>query len=575
MLRRKKKRLLSYFIILLSVGMISACADNLKELFHPSDKAPVISPLATKLGFSKERPLVMGMNTSYAPLQYVDDKGTPSGYDVEFTKILMNRMGIPYTFSPNIWDKMSPGIIEGKYDVGMLVYSSYRKDLTNYSHAVFRMYYQIVYRKKDYTDFDFRHLKGKTIAYMKSRPIGLMLKNAEANDVSITDLSEAFRDLAAGKYDGLICYRFQAQYNISTLHLEKQLQTEELSLEPREYCYASHDPRLINAINAELRRMDEEGIIDEVYGDNVLTQFGSIKVPLWIWGVLMLLTIIYLAIYSINRHRYSKRLQQAHQQLQSAYDQMAEKNEQLQIANARAEESTRMKSNFIKQISHEIRTPLNILSGFTQILTSPGIKLSEKDQSEASQQIIKSTDRITGLVNKMLELSDISSQVVLARNDKTTPLKIAQQAIKASGIGDADHLSFVLQQEVGAECSFYTDLRAAVRIVELLLDNAIKFTRPSEAYLSQNQEQQKEQVTMTVGADGNTVCFTVDDTGIGIPPEEAEHIFNEFVQLDEYYNGTGVGLTVARSLARRLGGDVKLDTNCPNITRFIVTLAKK
>jgi hypothetical protein len=48
----------------------------------------------------------MGMNTSYAPLQYVNDQGAPSGYDIEFTKILMRRMGIPFTFSPNHWDKM-------------------------------------------------------------------------------------------------------------------------------------------------------------------------------------------------------------------------------------------------------------------------------------------------------------------------------------------------------------------------------------------------------------------------------------------------------------------------------------
>ena len=118
---------------------MSACGDSLKEFFNPSDDDFVVSPLAETLGFSKERPLVMGMNTSYAPLQYVDGRGTPSGYDVEFTKKLLERMGIPYTFSPNHWDKMSPGIIEGKYDMGLLVYSPYRKELTNYSQAVFRM----------------------------------------------------------------------------------------------------------------------------------------------------------------------------------------------------------------------------------------------------------------------------------------------------------------------------------------------------------------------------------------------------------------------------------------------------
>ena len=560
-------------LLLLGVVLCTACNDSLEELFRPTEKEPVVSPLAIKLGFSKERPLVMGMNTSYAPLQYVDDHGTPCGNDVEFTKRLMQRMGIPFTFAPNHWDKMSPGIIEGKYDLGLLVYSPYRKDLTNYSNAVFRMYYQIAYRKKDYADFDFRNLRGKTIAYMKSRPIGLMLTDAGAKDVRITDLGAAFKELAEGKYDGLICYRFQATHFINLLHLEKQLQTEELSLEPREYCYASHDKQLIEAINDELRKTETISIIDEVYGDNVLTQFGVIKIPAWVWLLGVLLTFLFLVIFSINRYRLSKRLQQAHDKLQEAYLGLAEKNVQLKIANERAEESTRMKSNFIKQISHEIRTPLNILSGFTQLITTTTVRLSDKDRIEAGEEIMKNTYRITGLVNKMLELSDINSQVVLERNDMVTPLEIADQAISASGINDARHLVFTLQTLEGSLTPFKTDQRAAARILELLLDNAIKFTRPAEAYLTQvDSSAKKQSVKLTINNSKDTVRFIVDDTGIGIPPKEAEHIFDEFVQLDEYYNGTGVGLTVARSLARRLGGDIWLDTSHTACTRFIIKL---
>ena len=562
-------------ILLAAVTMMTACSDDLKEIFAPSDESVAVSPLATELGFSKERPLVMGMNTSYSPLQYTDDKGTPKGYDVEFTKVMLKRMGIPYAFSPNHWDKMSPGIIEGKYDMGMLVYSPYRKELTNYSNAVFRMYYQIVFRSKDYENFDFRNVKGKKIAYMKSRPIGLMLKKEHAVDIPVTDLAAAFSDLAKGKYDGVICYRFQAKYEIGLLHLEDKLQAEELSLEPREYCYASHDPRLIEAINEELKRMEAEGIIDEVYGDNVLTQFGMIKIPTWVWVLLMLLIIMFLAIYSIYRYRTNKKLRAAHEQLQKAYAQLEENNEKLKIANARAEESTRMKSNFIKQISHEIRTPLNIMSGFTQLITSSGISLSEKDRKEASAQILHSTDRITGLVNKMLELSDISSQTVLQRNDEATAVQIAQQAIMDTGILDARHVAFELRKEAGANTPFRTDKRASARIVELLLDNAVKFTKPAESTVPQEQEERKERVTMTISADSRRATFIIENTGTSIPEEEAEHIFDEFVQLDEYYNGTGIGLTVARSLARRLGGDVVLDTTCTACTRFIATLGIK
>ena len=541
------------WVIAISLAIVLvSCKNGVSEFIPAFDDEPIVSPLAMELGFSKDRPLVMGMNTSYAPLQYVNSQGLPTGYDVEFTKKLLMRMGIPYTFSPNHWDKMSPGIIGGKYDMGMLVYSSYRKDTTNYSDAVFRMYYQVVYRKKDFAEFDFRHLKGKRIAYMKSRPIGLMLKDEEADGYPITDLNEAIVDLANGKYDGVICYRFQAKYHVGLLHLSDQLKADDLSLEPREYCYASHDKRLIDAINAELKKMEAEGIVDEIYGQEVAERFGDIKIPMWVWWLLTGLVFLFMVVYVVNKNRYNRRLQSANAQLQK-------NNKALQLATARAEESTRMKSNFIKQISHEIRTPLNIICGFTQVLTTTDAELDKAEKRDMSVQIIDNAERITGLVNKMLALAEINSSVVLEREDHTSAAVIAQEAIKAAGINKASHVQFKLVKLFGAEQMFDTHLRSAVLALQQLLDNAKKFT-------------EQGQVTLKISNHEGQACFVVEDTGTSIPVYQAERIFDEFVQLDEYSDGTGIGLSIARSLARRLGGDIVLDTTYTGGARFVMTL---
>ena len=541
------------WVIAISLAIVLvSCKNGVSEFIPAFDDEPIVSPLAIELGFSKDRPLVMGMNTSYAPLQYVNSLGLPTGYDVEFTKKLLMRMGIPYTFSPNHWDKMSPGIIGGKYDMGMLVYSSYRKDTTNYSDAVFRMYYQVVYRKKDFAEFDFRHLKGKRIAYMKSRPIGLMLKDEEADGYPITDLNEAIVDLANGKYDGVICYRFQAKYHVGLLHLSDQLKADDLSLEPREYCYASHDKRLIDAINAELKKMEAEGIVDEIYGQEVAERFGDIKIPMWVWWLLTGLVFLFMVVYVVNKNRYNRRLQSANAQLQK-------NNKALQLATARAEESTRMKSIFIEQISHEIRTPLNIICGFTQVLTTTDAELDKAEKRDMSVQIIDNAERITGLVNKMLALAEINSSVVLEREDHTSAAVIAQEAIKAAGINKASHVQFKLVKLFGAEQMFDTHLRSAVLALQQLLDNAKKFT-------------EQGQVTLQISNHEGQACFVVEDTGTSIPVYQAERIFDEFVQLDEYSDGTGIGLSIARSLARRLGGDIVLDTTYTGGARFVMTL---
>ena len=276
---------------------------------------------------------------------------------------------------------------------------------------------------------------------------------------------------------------------------------------------------------------------------------------------------------SFNRLQDEHRLlQEDYAHLSMMFENMGKGYEEALNLYDQAMESSRMKTDFIQQISHEIRTPLNILSGFAQVLTS-GMELDEATRQEVTKGIVDNTERITSLVNKMLELAEAGSDNPLERNDQALAIQIAAQATEDSGISQATHLDFDLDLTPEAETVMLTTaLVPATRVLTLLLDNAMKFTHPAEAAggVSAVKEKAHAALRMTVG--GGMVVFTVEDTGIGVPSEESEHIFEEFVQLDKYYDGTGIGLTVARSLARRLGGDVRLDTDYSSGARFVYTL---
>ena len=273
------------------------------------------------------------------------------------------------------------------------------------------------------------------------------------------------------------------------------------------------------------------------------------------------------------------RLQEEHHQLQEDYahlsmmfENMGRGYEEALNLYDQTMESSRMKTDFIQQISHEIRTPLNILSGFAQVLTS-GMELDEATRQEVTRGIVDNTERITSLVNKMLELAEAGSDNPLERNDQALAIQIAAQATEDSGISQATHLDFDLDITPEAETVVLTTaLVPAARVLTLLLDNAMKFTHPAEAAGGVSAVKEKAHAVLRVAVDDGMVVFTVEDTGIGVPPEESEHIFEEFVQLDKYYDGTGIGLTVARSLAQRLGGDISLDTSYSPGARFVYSL---
>ena len=252
-------------------------------------------------------------------------------------------------------------------------------------------------------------------------------------------------------------------------------------------------------------------------------------------------------------------------------------NEELRVANERAKVSSKMKSEFIRNITHEIRTPLNIVSGFTQILTAKDIVLHEKDKRDIQQRVIENTDRITEVVDRMLELSDANSEALIERNDQTNVVDIVSQAVDHSKIalhtcsGRSTSDNIQLQRSVDSTVVFEVDqiqmvhLRTnivyAVRALSQLLENAAKFTHEGSIILSMTYTDDK-------------VRFIVEDTGIGIPADQTEHIFDEFYQLDTFAEGTGIGLTIARSIAQRMGGNLWLDTDYKEGSRFILELLR-
>lgn len=272
-------------------------------------------------------------------------------------------------------------------------------------------------------------------------------------------------------------------------------------------------------------------------------------------GVPLVIAIIFFVFYTMHRQKEIKKMAQGHRKLQKAYDQLI-------VANEKAEESSKMKMAFIQQISHEIRTPLNVLSGFVQVITDESYELGEQGRKDAAKHILTNTNRITEVVGKMLELSEATSHAAIQRNNMVTVRALATKAIDSVQEEKSPDINFTTQIDDNvAMVELKTHEQHAARALTFILNNAWKFTKKGSILLAADLSDDKK-----------FVRFIVEDTGIGIPAKESEHIFEEFVQLDEYSKGTGIGLTVARSFARNLGGDIILDITYHHGARFIMTL---
>lgn len=540
-----------WLLAFITCTLFMACSSNDDEKMQPS-------PLATHLGYDRQNPLIFSIDADYAPLEFIDENGTPQGFDVEFTGLLMKRLGIPFTYHPNTWQNVAQDILHGNVDLGMMIYSPYRKDSTNYSRAVFRLYYQVVYPKKsDDERFDFRNLEGKRIAYMNSRPVGELLTSEGAVKFSVTNLDQAMCDLVKGKYDAVICYRYQARYLINLHHFDNLL-TDDISLPPREYCYVSHNKQLIHFIDRELQKMELEGVTDDIY--TIKSTFGGIRIPSWVWYLLGGITILALIIINVIYSQSRKQLEKANMVLEKNNQELKQRNEELVIAREKALESDRLKSAFIQNMTHQIRTPLNIVTGFAQVINNDYETLSKDEMKMMVGQMMKNTDAITAIINKLIDISIQQSQHSIEKKDFVSCNSLCHEAIRRVDFTHQETVKVDVDTSVPDSLIMLTNKMILLKVLCELLSNADQFTQSGSITIGCYQPNEM------------SVCFSVTDTGQGIIEEYRTKIFTKFFKPDEFSAGLGLGLSYCQTAIKQMGGNIELDEKYTTGARFIITL---
>ena len=235
----------------------------------------------------------------------------------------------------------------------------------------------------------------------------------------------------------------------------------------------------------------------------------------------------------------------------------------IEIKAKELELASQYKSEFLANMSHELRTPLNSLLILAQLLANnkPG-NLTDK-QVEYARTIHSAGYDLLTLINDILDLSKVEAGKMDV-NVEELPLTEWVETIeqKFRHLASEKGLAFHIRVAEDVPQILKTDVQRLQQIINNLLSNAFKFTEEGEINLTMQRPADNEEVAIMDFDPAKTLAFSVADTGIGIPEDKKQLIFEAFQQVDgstsRHYGGTGLGLSISRQLARLLGGEIRL-----------------
>jgi PAS domain S-box-containing protein len=239
----------------------------------------------------------------------------------------------------------------------------------------------------------------------------------------------------------------------------------------------------------------------------------------------------------------------------------------LEIENRRVQEANRLKSEFLANMSHELRTPLNSILGFTEVLLTGDVDPASPEHDEFLGDILTSGQHLLRLINDILDLSKVEAGKLEFRPEGTTFATVAAE-VTAVVRPTAVTRDVRLIVEEGPKLDLFIDPARLKQVLYNYLSNAIKFTGP------------KGTITLRGRAEGEQAFrVEVEDTGVGIAPEDLNRLFIEFQQLEEgaakRHGGTGLGLALTKRLVEAQGGSVGVTSVKGRGSTFFAVLPRR
>ncbi|MCE2571090.1 HAMP domain-containing sensor histidine kinase [Motilimonas eburnea] len=254
------------------------------------------------------------------------------------------------------------------------------------------------------------------------------------------------------------------------------------------------------------------------------------------------------------------------QEKQSLDEKILARTQELEIANEKAEASTKAKSEFLAAMSHEIRTPLNGVLGMAQLLQNSGLTQQQKEYADILYQ---SGSSLLIIINDILDFSKIEAGHLSLDNMPFDLEKECYETCQSLSLqSDEKGLELILDYEVECPSMVIGDAYRIRQLLINLIGNAIKFTEQGHITVKVNAEQDQYGQYL--------FAISVEDTGIGIPHHIQPHLFSSFTQADSSttrkYGGTGLGLAICKQLCDLMGGNISLSSEPGQGTCFTLHL---